>query len=143
MPGSAGRHGANSMDFADLFQRYWWIIFPIFGMGMAVLGLADSSRRTRQMMDLMKTYAEQGKDPPPELIKALNNQMDYNNSMGSDSASRWWTPVVFTALAAAFAVATWHTKVEDYNWAFLMVTVLFSVFAVGAFLIALSSRPKR
>lgn len=130
------------MDFAELFNRYWWIIFPIFGMGMAVLGMIDSSRRTRQMMDLMKTYAEQGKDPPPELVRALNVQMAYNNDTNSSPTSRWWTALVFTALAAAFAVATWYTKTEDYHWAFLMVTVLFSVFAVGAILIAVASRPK-
>ena len=52
------------MNFAELFASYWWIIFPIFGMGMGLFGMVDSSRRTRQMMDLMKTYAEQGKDPP-------------------------------------------------------------------------------
>jgi len=30
---------------AELFRDFWWLIFPIFGMVMAVLGAVEDGRR--------------------------------------------------------------------------------------------------
>lgn len=29
----------------DLFRDYWWLVFPLFGMVMAILGVTQEDRR--------------------------------------------------------------------------------------------------
>jgi hypothetical protein len=29
----------------ELFRDFWWLIFPIFGMVMAIMGMAQEGRR--------------------------------------------------------------------------------------------------
>ena len=40
------------MTLAD-FHQYWWLIFPVFGMGMGFYGMVASDRRTRHTLDLV------------------------------------------------------------------------------------------
>ena len=54
----------------EFFWAFWWLIFPLAGFGFAAAGMWMNHRRHRDMMDLMKTYAAQGKDPA-EVAKAL------------------------------------------------------------------------
>jgi len=92
----------------DLFQSFWWLIFPIFGMGMGVLGMIQNDQRTRRTMELIRTYVEQGKEPPAELLKLAQRSDDgwgsYDSSANPGGNSRAWTFVVFAALAAGFSV---------------------------------------
>jgi hypothetical protein len=53
------------MTATQLFAAYWWLIFPIFGMMMGLIGMFQSDRRATRTMDLIKAYVDQGKDPPP------------------------------------------------------------------------------
>ncbi len=50
---------------------FWWLIFPIGGMLMAVWSSWLSYLRRKHELDLLKTYAAQGKDPPPEFAKSV------------------------------------------------------------------------
>ena len=51
--------------------RIWWLIFPLIGFGFAFWSIWLSHQRQKAAIDLLRTYASQGKDPPPELVKAL------------------------------------------------------------------------
>ena len=55
----------------DIFRSYWWLLFPI---GFFVFGAWDrwlAYRRSRDHLDLIRTYADQGKEPPPETPVSL------------------------------------------------------------------------
>jgi hypothetical protein len=52
------------------FFSFWWLIFPIMGFGMGAFGMWMRYLRHRQTIELMKTYAAQGKDPA-EVAKIL------------------------------------------------------------------------
>ena len=57
----------------DIFRSYWWLLFPI---GFFVFGAWDrwlSYQRSRDHLELLKSYAAQGKEPPPELVKAVRD----------------------------------------------------------------------
>jgi len=63
------------MYFDDIFRSYWWLLFPI---GFFVFGAWDRwlvYKRSRDHLELIKTYAAQGKEPPPELVKAAQDPM--------------------------------------------------------------------
>jgi hypothetical protein len=59
--------------FYDFFSSYWWLLFPI---GFFVFGAWDrwlAYKRSRDHLDLLKHYAQQGKEPPPELVRGVND----------------------------------------------------------------------
>lgn len=35
---------------AELFRDFWWLMFPIFGMVMAILGMAQDNRRADDVL---------------------------------------------------------------------------------------------
>lgn len=133
------------MSFEELFRGYWWLIFPLFGMFMAVVGMFQGESRNQQVMRLIKSYVDQGKDPPPELLKLATQNNDYDMNMSgmpapNSGANRAWTFVTFLALALGFGVGYWFVRGEDYAFAFLIVAVIMGVLALGSLVIALTSR---
>jgi hypothetical protein len=65
----------------DSFWRdHWWIIIPLAAFTIPLAGIVFSSlntwmhyRQKREALEVIRTYAAQGKDPPPELIAALGH----------------------------------------------------------------------
>jgi hypothetical protein len=130
------------MDFNELFRDFWWLVFPLFGMGMAIWGTAAEERRARSTVELIKFYAGQGKEPPPELLKLVAQAEADAPSLTSPqrSNSRAWTVVTFAALTAGFGVGWWIVRAEDYAFAFLIVAVTMGVMTLGGLLILLFGR---
>ena len=135
-----------TVNFAEFFASYWWLMFPIFGMAMAFQGANQSAKRTRTALDLVKSYIDQGKEPPPEILKlALREEEDEYEvngvrKTGSGKNSTAWSAVTFTALAAGFGAGYWYVRAEDYAFAFLIVAVTMGVLALGSLLILLFGR---
>lgn len=59
------------MEMAELFREFYWMVFPIGGMGIAVFAIWMAFSHKRKTLDLLRIYAEQGKEPPPALVEAL------------------------------------------------------------------------
>ncbi|MFI4934300.1 MAG: hypothetical protein ACHP7N_06750 [Caulobacterales bacterium] len=53
------------------FFSFWWLIFPIMGFAFGAFGMWMGYLRQRHMLELMKTYAAQGKDPA-EVAKLMS-----------------------------------------------------------------------
>ncbi len=126
------------MGFEDLFVRFWWLIFPLFGMVMALWGMASDERRSRRAMNLIDSYVRQGKEPPAELLKiASGADEDSGIGTGTGGQASVWTLVTFTAIAAGFGVGYQFVQTEKYAFAFLIVAVIMGVLAVGSAIILL------
>lgn len=131
------------MSFTALFYSFWWLIFPIFGMTMGLIGMLQSDRRATRTMDLIKSYVDQGKDPPPELLKLASAELSSNASGGmgrTPTENRLWSFVTFAALGAGFGVGYWFMRAEDWAFAFLIVSIVMSVMAFGALLLLIFGR---
>jgi hypothetical protein len=130
------------MSFEEFFRDFWWLMFPVFGMVIAVLGMFQAESRSRQVMRLIKSYVDQGKDPPPELLKMAQERSDYEMDVGvpTQRNSGLWSFVVFLALAAGFGVGYWWVRVEEWSFAFLIVAVTMGVLAIGSLVIAIVQR---
>lgn len=131
------------MTFEELFRDFWWLMFPIFGMALAVWGMIQTDRRTRNVIDLIKSYTDQGKEPPPELLRLASQSLEDGGGASSSPPSRnpnAWTFVVFAAICAGFSVGYYFVRAEEWSWAFLIVAVTMGVLAVGALFIAAFSR---
>jgi hypothetical protein len=102
----------------------------------------QAESRNRQVITLIKSYVDQGKEPPPELLKMAQERSDYEMDVGvpakrNDGA---WTFVVFLALAAGFGAGYWWVRAESWAFAFLIVAVTMGVLAVGSLIIAIIQR---
>jgi hypothetical protein len=55
----------------ELFRSYWWLLFPVAWIvfGAFQSWLADRARR--DTLDLLKSYAEAGREPPAALVARL------------------------------------------------------------------------
>lgn len=98
-------------DAYDLFSRFWWLIFPLFWMGAVVMAQWSRHARANRALDILKTYADQGKDPPPDLLKSLQSdgpagQWDYRGRSGWRCSPQrlLHRTFLFTALAIAFGI---------------------------------------
>jgi hypothetical protein len=55
------------------FWSYWWLIFPV---GAFVFGAWDrwlAYKRSRDHLELIRTFAAQGKEVPPELMRQMGD----------------------------------------------------------------------
>lgn len=130
------------MNFEEFFRDYWWLMFPVFGMFIAVIGMFQAENRNRQVLTLIKSYVDQGKEPPPELLKMAQERSDYEMDMGlpTQRNSGLWSFVVFLALAAGFGTGYWWVREESWAFAFLIVAVTMGVLAIGSLIIAIVQR---
>ncbi|CAL4867385.1 hypothetical protein MMA231_01638 [Asticcacaulis sp. MM231] len=134
------------MTASDLFNSYWWLIFPIFGMGMGLIGMLGTFRHRSETLKLIKYYADQGKDPPPALLDALRSNephgFDYSARHGRRRGGAWTQVVVFGALSAAFGYFGYY---GGGGQVFIALALGFGVAAVSLLVISIiraaASRP--
>lgn len=128
----------------DLFRHFWWLLFPIMGMAYGLVGMLQHNRSQNRTIDLLRTYAEQGKEPPPEVLRALSQLQsggDSHDMLGigvrqNRIMGAWWTFFVFIALTAGFGVGASNFG-NDAHAAFMVVMVVMGVLAFGALVMAL------
>ena len=140
------------MYFDDIFRNYWWLMFPI---GFFVFGAWDrwlSYKRSRDHLELLKSYQAQGKDPPPEILRAAADPYDpawgapppnYTHPYYWSGRRAWrrmyrWSPYwqwrsafVTGAVAVGFWVASDWTDIPGTFDAFRLVAIIMTFVAVG------------
>lgn len=117
----------------DIFRQFWWLIFPlswfVFGAWQSWL----SYRANRETLDLIKTYAASGREPPAELMARLNKRW-HGDDEDRDERPRyrrrrersWYQVVLFGILSGGFAFAA-TTDIYGAGEAFTIVA-----FVMGA-----------
>jgi hypothetical protein len=56
----------------DLVRSFWWMVFPLSWIAFAGYQRWLADRARRDAADLLKTYAQAGREPPPELLAKLD-----------------------------------------------------------------------
>ena len=95
----------------DLFRSYWWLIFPLSWFVAEAYQRWLAYRANRDTLDLIKTYAQSGREPPPELLAKLNkrwNEDEHEDRYDRDERRRyrrrgprgWYHVVLFASLGA-------------------------------------------
>lgn len=117
--------------------HFWWLIFPIiwFIFGILRMSLRHSARL--EAMDLLRTYASQGKDPPPELLAYLR-EARYD---GFRRGRRWRAGrgVILAVLAVAFAALAFFGY-DPSRQGFVIAAVILGALAIGNFIISQGGR---
>lgn len=135
----------------DLFRSYWWLLFPLAWF----IGSGWTSwlnyRRQRETLDIVRRYADSGKEVPPELMKVLDKPIDSeaefwgNASSGSGSPTNYWSLFgLFAVIGAGFGVAAYMPQVfgadMGVRFPFTVVALTMAAVAVWALISALTTR---
>ena len=133
-----------------LFYQFWWLIFPI---GFGLLGAYNSFlgyRRQRDALNLIKTYAEKGQEPPAALLEILKRPLDEDGwdgrSPGNRQPTNYWSLFgLFTALSVGFLGSRYVIGGLDDGAvvAFSVVGFVMGAVAVWALISALTVRRGR
>ena len=140
------------------FYSFWWLIFPLMGFVFGGFGMWMNYRAQRDRMELLRTYAAQGKDPA-EMAKILAADNAVNGPPGDPNGWYgpgywhprygrwgWWGPmrewrrfIVFICLAVGFGVASQYAEWPGTEHAFVLVAIIMGVLALGSLAFAILS----
>ena len=144
----------------SFFFSFWWLLFPL---GFFIFGAWDrwlAYQRSKDRLELLRTYTAQGKDPPPELVKALHT--DEVEDDGGDAYApydrygryprryyrRYWRQgpywawrgaIVTGAVAAGFWFASEYADIPGIDWPFRLVAIIMTCVAAGNLIAAIFS----
>ncbi|ATC31670.1 hypothetical protein CA606_04475 [Caulobacter vibrioides] len=57
---------------ADLFQAFWWLLFPVVFSAMGAFRLWLDWRARLELTQTLRAFAENGLEPPAALLNQLN-----------------------------------------------------------------------
>jgi hypothetical protein len=122
-------------DFYWQFSHFWWLIFPLFWMCAAMARLWSRHTRANRALDIIKSYADQGKDPPPELMKAVQPGQDgcgWNGRRWRSPEERLGRAFLFAALACAFGFMAFWPQLEGNPYHHGMFGLVFATAILAA-----------
>ena len=131
----------------DFWSEHWWLIFPIGWFIFGGFAMWLNYRRSRDAMEILKSYASQGKEPPAEILRAASGEggpdPDADEWRGRSWRRRcrrgplgeWRRVVFFGALATGFWLAAHQGGVGSHE-GFMVVAVIMGALAVGSLIFA-------
>lgn len=142
----------------DMFRQFWWLIFPLGWFAFGAYQSWLSYRANRDTLDLIKTYAEAGREPPPELLAKLSKRWNDGDDLGAveeDERPRhrhhhrhpwrrhtWSRVALFGCLCAGFTYAA-VTDLYEAGPAFVIVSFVMVALTVSAAVSILVDRGPR
>lgn len=132
-------------QFGDLFRSYWWLLFPLAFFLAQGWSSFLRYKRQKSKIELLKTYAAAGKEPPANLVASLesdssrDDRHDWTGSGEGDSShgggSTAFLVVLFTGLAGVFAAAGYLGILGGVEEELYFVAAILGVLAL-AFLVS-------
>lgn len=126
----------------DLFQSYWWLLFPLFWFVGAGWGSLMRYKRTQAKIDLLKTYAMSGKEPPAELIASLDapdrsddDESDQGGGKRHPGGGGAFLVILFAGLAGVFAFTGYTGWIGGVDTELYFVAMILGVLSL-AFLVS-------
>ena len=135
----------------DLFRSFWWLIFPLSWFVFGAYQSWLSYKANRDTLDLIKSYAQAGRDPPPELLARLNKRWSEDDAEDDDRhryrrrrprERNWYQVVLFACLGAGFAYAA-ATDLYQAGSAFVIVAFVMGALSVASVVSILVDRGPR
>ena len=134
----------------DLFRSYWWLIFPLSWFVISAYQNWLSYRANKDTLDLIKTYAQAGREPPPELLARLNKRWNEDENEERDERPRyrrrrqrtWYQAALFGCLCLGFTYAS-VTDLYEAGPAFIIVAFVMGALSVASVVSMLVDRGHR
>lgn len=133
----------------EIFWFLFWVGFVILAFRMAYLGGKSGYDVQMRALDILKTYAEKGAEPPPAILEQLGRQVLAKPPLRSkqeDSGGFLMTFVGFLFMACvSWGAREWLATSDFAPWTVIAAAAAMAFFGFGAFgflLAALFSRKK-
>ena len=136
------------MDFTDLFRSYWWLLFPLAFFVAQGWSSFMRYKRTKAKIDLLKTYAASGKEPPADLVASVDkdtdrdDRNDWTSSSGEQRSGGGSAFLVFlfAGLGGVFAFAGYSGLISGVREEFYFIALIMGVLALAFLASAIFSR---
>jgi len=99
------------MDFSQLFFSFWWLIFPLGWFIAAAWQSWMRLRRHNSAMEVLKSYAAKGEEPPASVLEAIRESnetteaAETGNSKTNSRGTTAFLVLLMGGLAGIFAYA--------------------------------------
>lgn len=126
----------------DFVWTFWWLVFPIGGMIYAAFQSWLKYRQQKAMLDLIRSFAEKGVEPPETLLKQLDQPLNLDGesrreARGVRSPAHYWSLVgLFTVLTLGFGVGA-ALGIDGSSGAFLIVAMVMAAVGVWSLINAI------
>ena len=100
----------------QLFREFFWIIFPVLGMGVGAFAIWNEFSRQKKALEVLKVYAEKGQEPPESVLALLNRS---SSPGGGRSRNPWAQVAYFGVMAAGFGALTFWFA-QSSGWPFVL-----------------------
>jgi len=130
-----------------LFRDFWWLLFPLSWFVLGAFRSWMSYRESRETLDLIKTYAASGREPPPELFARLESRRcDDDDDRRRPRRYRrrergLYQVVLFGIMCAGFGYAA-ATDMYGEGQAFTIVAFVMAALSAAS-LVHVLANPKR
>lgn len=128
----------------DLFRSFWWLLFPMAWFVFGGFSSFLNYRRQKDALDLIKTYADKGQQPPEALLKLLDRPIDSETEARAYPGSghnegSWFSVVLFGLMGVGFAYAAW-ADIYGAGEAFIIVAFVLGALSAASLVSALMAR---
>lgn len=123
---------------ADIFSNYWWLLFPLGFFLAAGWSSYMRYKRTQAKIELLKTYAAAGKEPPADLLASIDADDDDGGEAAQGSGQRSggghaFLVVLFAGLGGVFAYAGYTGLIGGVGDEMYFVAMIMGVLALAFF----------
>lgn len=131
-------------DWYNFASSYWWLIFPIGWGVVAIFRIWERHRRSQATLDLLKSYVDQGKDPPAALLETVLPQTAVPE-WTYQPLHFWLGALALGAGAVGFAALAWlRAQQNDPDSAnALFIAILLGAGAAACAIFAMIVQPRK
>jgi hypothetical protein len=134
------------MHHSELYSfaaSYWWLIFPLGWSLVTMLQTWARHRRTQAMLDLIKSFINQGREPPAALLESALQQTGH--PQWTYQPLHFWLGALFLCAGAiGFAALTWlraqQGDPDSVNALFIAILLGAGAAACGVFAMIVQAR---
>jgi len=128
--------------FTTLFFSFWWLIFPLAWFIATAWQSWMRLRRHNTAMDVLKSYAVKGEEPPASVLDAIREsnattEVAEADQKGSSRGTTTFLVLLMGGLAAIFAYAGYTSMMgfgdEGYFIAMILGVIGLAFFGAGIF----------
>ena len=117
------------MDATEIFYSFWWLIFPLAWFLVAAWQSWMRLRRHNASMEVLKSYAAKGEEPPAAVLEALkdtnaNTEEAEGRQNGRRPGSTAFLVFLMGGLAAVFAYAGYTGMMDLGEEAYFVAMIL-------------------
>lgn len=129
----------------ELFQGYWWLLFPLGWFVFGGFNAVMNYYRQKNVLKIIKTYADRGEQPPESLLKIVEQPIDDRHEYQPGTRmedGRWFSVVLFGVMAVGFGYASW-SDMYGAGDAFLIVSFVMGALCAASLVSGLLGRQRR